>query len=267
MSIEFSLNLRSLCAERGSIAQVCREIGINRQQFNRYLSGQGLPAAHNMRRIAKYFGLNESDLFKPHNLFSKTYLDKGTAKDGSPLDALSQAFNDQAKGLRRYLGFYHAHFRTPSWEGKIMRSLLWLYEKDGFVVTRSLERVISSEDSIRQRIRFDGLAAFRSSRIYVLESEQSDSAGIVETIMFPAHRQQVNYLRGMSLGVAWRPRLTPYSSRTIWKKISVRVSLREAIEDCGVFAQNSPRLDPTVRGFLGGGVPADVESGPMQDFF
>ena len=40
MTDHLSKNLRLLCAQHGSIARVCREIEINRQQFNRYLSGE-----------------------------------------------------------------------------------------------------------------------------------------------------------------------------------------------------------------------------------
>ncbi len=47
MSGNFSNNLRRLCAERVSIEQVCREIGFNRQQFNRYLNGGGMQSAQN----------------------------------------------------------------------------------------------------------------------------------------------------------------------------------------------------------------------------
>ncbi|MDG1430229.1 MAG: helix-turn-helix transcriptional regulator, partial [Paracoccaceae bacterium] len=71
MSEYFSKNLRFLCAESGSIAQVCRDIGINRQQFNRYLNGSGMPSAHNLRRIARYFNINEGDFVLDSETFRK----------------------------------------------------------------------------------------------------------------------------------------------------------------------------------------------------
>ena len=267
MQTEFSLNLRSLCADRGSIAQVCREIGINRQQFNRYLGGHSLPSAHNMRRIARYFGVGEGDLLSPDMARSPDRLALAKGLGRSPLAVFGNAFSDQAKNLRRYLGFYHAHFKTPSWPGQIMRSLMWLRERDGFVVTRASERVDSLADGIHTRIRYDGLITYRGSRIYVIEHERGAGNSIVETILFPAHRLQAGYLRGMSLGVAWRPRLTPYSSRTIWKKLHERTSLREAIEACGVFSQDGRQLDPTVRQFLNKEGGADDDGSAMQDFF
>ena len=57
----FSANLRFACATRRSISQICREIGINRQQFNRYIGGEARPSPHNVARIARFFGLVAED--------------------------------------------------------------------------------------------------------------------------------------------------------------------------------------------------------------
>jgi len=42
-----SVNLARLCEGKGSIAAVCRATQINRQQFNRYLSGETVPNKRN----------------------------------------------------------------------------------------------------------------------------------------------------------------------------------------------------------------------------
>jgi transcriptional regulator with XRE-family HTH domain len=57
-------NLRRLCASRGSIAAVCREMGVNRQQFDRYLSMDALPNRATTARICNYFGVEEADLYR-----------------------------------------------------------------------------------------------------------------------------------------------------------------------------------------------------------
>ncbi len=57
-------NLRELCGERGSIAQVCREVGINRQQFSRYLTGDAVPNKTNLAKICRFFGVDEDDLIQ-----------------------------------------------------------------------------------------------------------------------------------------------------------------------------------------------------------
>jgi transcriptional regulator with XRE-family HTH domain len=66
---DFSKNLRFLCSFHRSIADLCRQIGINRQQFNKYLAGQSQPSANNLRLISTYFHLNSNDLFLPEGEF------------------------------------------------------------------------------------------------------------------------------------------------------------------------------------------------------
>lgn len=248
---DFAVNLRSICANYGSIAQVCREIGINRQQFNRYLNGGGMPSAHNLRRIARHFDVTEADLFADHGDFTRKHILNQKRTANGPVDLMTAPFRDQTQALRRYLGFYHSHFQTPTWDGMILRSLIWLYEKDGYVMTRSVERVISKDGSVHQKSRYEGMVSQRGNRVYVVEHEMVRDGSIVETILTPSHRQQVKFLRGMTIGVAWRPFVSPYASRAIWKRIESKITLREALKACGAFSPQSRHIDPTVRAYLG----------------
>ncbi|PZU81889.1 MAG: XRE family transcriptional regulator [Shinella sp.] len=246
----FSQNLRFLCANQGAISQVCREIGINRQQFDRYVKGGSLPAAQNLRKISSYFKISEGDLFEPTDIFQRKYQTHTRAEARPPVDIFSASFANQSKRMRRYLGYYHVYVSTPTWGGQIMCSLTCLFEQNGYVVSRTAERARSKDGSIRQRARFEGLSSFHGDRIYVIEREAGEDGSVAQTILCPAHRQQVHYLRGIALGVASRPSLAPYFSRTIWKRISERVSAREALQACGVYKIDSRRLEPPVREFL-----------------
>lgn len=58
----FARELRVHCARKGTIAQLCKATGINRQQFNKYLAGQMLPGARTMRKICSYLGVSEEQL-------------------------------------------------------------------------------------------------------------------------------------------------------------------------------------------------------------
>ena len=52
---QFTGALRMLCEKRGSVNAVCRELGINRQQFAKYLSGTNLPSAYVIQRLILIF--------------------------------------------------------------------------------------------------------------------------------------------------------------------------------------------------------------------
>ena len=59
----FAANLREHCARFASIAELCRLTGINRAQFNRYLSGQNLPNPSTMAKLCAVLAVPETTLF------------------------------------------------------------------------------------------------------------------------------------------------------------------------------------------------------------
>lgn len=60
---QFTGTLRLLCEKRGSVNAVCRELGINRQQFAKYLSGTNLPSAYVIQRLILYFAVDPNIFF------------------------------------------------------------------------------------------------------------------------------------------------------------------------------------------------------------
>lgn len=62
----FSANLQLLISRRStSVSQACRDLGINRTQFNRYLSGQASPRPDVLHKICSYFETDARVLLTP----------------------------------------------------------------------------------------------------------------------------------------------------------------------------------------------------------
>lgn len=61
----FGRNLRQLCDEGPSVSAICTAIGINRTQFNRYLSGEAFPRPDVLARICAHFGVDARILLEP----------------------------------------------------------------------------------------------------------------------------------------------------------------------------------------------------------
>ena len=55
-------NLKQLCRDTASISELCRTIGVNRTQFNRYLSGTAFPRPDVLFRICHHFGVDANIL-------------------------------------------------------------------------------------------------------------------------------------------------------------------------------------------------------------
>jgi transcriptional regulator with XRE-family HTH domain len=65
MSLRLNMgnNLRRLTNQIGSANFVCRELDINRQQFEKYLKGRSLPSPATLKKICSYFRISEEELF------------------------------------------------------------------------------------------------------------------------------------------------------------------------------------------------------------
>lgn len=125
----FSERLKDLCDSKQSYAQVARDLGINRQQLSRYMSGTTIPRDGLLSAIADYFGVKVQDLFAEKK--------PGPAKKttGSPLAALGQIFKsarlDPISDYELEPGFYRQYkvaFRDPH---KIFMTLAWIDLRDG----------------------------------------------------------------------------------------------------------------------------------------
>lgn len=61
----FGANLRALSADAPSIAGLCRDLGINRTQFNRYLAGEAFPRPDVLHHICRFFNVDARILLEP----------------------------------------------------------------------------------------------------------------------------------------------------------------------------------------------------------
>lgn len=242
-------NLRTACATQRSISQVCREIGINRQQFNRYINGEAKPSAHNLARIAAFFGLTPADFQLPERSFGQKLRRPSLGGAEGVVDVF-QGFPGDIAALRRHVGYYQTYHLSPSWPGLVVCSYSRLYEEDGLIRVRSVERIRDAEREILQFSKYVGLAAFWRNRIFITERNIGRNTMLSQTILMPFEAHQRVYLRGTTMGVSWRKENLPYASRMIWRSIGREPDIRQVLSRCGVLPLGSRHLPPTVRAFL-----------------
>lgn len=254
----FGDNLKFACATRQSISELCRAIGINRQQFNRYINSGTLPSAHNRLRIASFFGFQAEDFDLPSAAFRR----KLEAKR-QPLLAegpLAAAFPGNLQALRPYMGFYQTWHVSLSWPDRIVCSCAHMRERDAQIVVTSLERIEDVESGIRQRSRYVGLAAYQRQRIFLTELTRGDAPTFGQTILMPFEIHQRQYLRGLTMGVSWRNDNLPYATRTVWRYRGVRTDRRALIANCGIYELNSANLPSVVVSFLTQATPVALRA-------
>lgn len=249
MSSYLPQNLRYLCAEKGPVAQVCRDIGINQQQFSKYLHGRSKPAGQNLRKIARYFGVRDEDLFEQPEVLAHAYRQKSVGS-GSLHDPFFAAFPGSLKDLRRFLGVYQTYNLSPAAPDSVVVAATELEERDGQVFSRTVDSIFIRSDGKSQNSYYEGKVAYHGERIFVMEFEAQNSGSFMMTTLYPPHRYRRNYLFGMASFLASQPQRVPYASRTVWERLDAVGLNDDIIKNCGQFSMTSNRIGPAVRNFL-----------------
>lgn len=258
MQDDLAQNLSMVSTHRRSVSELCRELGFNRQQFARYLTGESRPSAHNLKRIADGLEIPVADLMKPHAEFISQYGRPGSDRQTIPL--IDRAFPGDIRKLRPLLGYYHGHFEVPGSDGLIVRSLVRLVEQDGKVISKSVERRSPSDDAGGYLSKYQGLASYLGNCIFVVEFEYLTGDSIVETVLFPPYRRKLDIMSGLTFGVTSRVHRQPFASGVIWKFLGRTIEIKKALGRCGRVPLSDRTLDPSVRKYFVNGEAGLVTS-------
>ncbi|MEO0669581.1 MAG: helix-turn-helix transcriptional regulator [Pseudomonadota bacterium] len=104
----FGHRLRELSDAKGSYSQIARDLGINRQQFARYLNGSSRPRDALVQKMAEYFDVDVSSFFQSRPFTSS---DASVPRDwhsiaDSFLDCVAQFDRDVVTETDLPSGFY-----------------------------------------------------------------------------------------------------------------------------------------------------------------
>lgn len=224
-------------------------LDINRQQFDKYLTGKVYPSRHNLQRIAAGFGVDVDQLVDPNKEIAPSTKLKDIAGRDRMSQLIDRAFPGDLKRLRTMLGYYHMHFLVPYDAGAVTRSLVYLYEQNSKVCSKTIERTASTEE-VQEILKYEGMASFLGNCIFLLEFETLSSDTIVESILYPSYRKRLDILTGLTFGVTSQVYRQPFASPIAWKYLGRVVDLKEQIGACGSYKINDPRIDPRIRKYL-----------------
>jgi transcriptional regulator with XRE-family HTH domain len=148
----FAENLRRACLRYRTIAEICAGIGINRQQFNKYLSGSAMPNPVTLERICRFLNIEAGTLFQSPGHASSS--NPAVPKSKSELFGLlvgNPQLDRQVSGLPD--GDYFCYSQYPNLPGMVIRSLLHVWSHES---TRRFVRVTSFPSPLSDLKRFGG---------------------------------------------------------------------------------------------------------------
>lgn len=257
MQDNIARNLKLLCSYAPSVAEVCRGVGINRQQFTKYLNGTSRPSARNMRRICDYFGVEEEELLLPHGRFSELVALRPRARHllralGPAAAHIDRMIAASADSLKPYCGYYFYYYYTPSRPGMIRRSILRIAGYKGVYYTRLSERIQPEESPLGRShfIRYVGVAVMLGRRIFITDHNTNALRSLSQTILFPAAGEVPEFLTGMTLGVQGRSARSPFAAQVFLEYLGAQTDIRQAMRMTGIFPAHSEALPRNVARML-----------------
>ncbi len=255
MDERFRQNLAYLCSYFPSVSEVCRRIGINRGQFNKYLSGAVFPRRHNMRTICDFFGVEEYELLMPADQFRELVRYRprisvdANSQEGELIRSIRtlQSISNQYE-LSHYSGFYFEYYHSMSFPGNILKTLVHLEHRDGVAFYDRFERLAPVTSSRRgARCHYRGHAMFLKDRIFLVDYEALTSNEISQTILFPNYKSVIDRLDGLKLGVSAAGRRVPAASRVTWEFLGRKVTPWRCLRAIGLIGLEDPALDGGIR--------------------
>ncbi|MEP3634686.1 helix-turn-helix domain-containing protein [Shimia thalassica] len=139
----FGANLRILADTYPSVSQLCRELGINRTQFNRYLSGESFPRPDVLHRICTFFEVDARILLEP---IEKLATERSVLNHPLIADYVGTGMTDIPQDVFPD-GFYRFSRRSFTESDLIITGLVYVFRKDKHTFIRGFE----AKEAMRQQ--------------------------------------------------------------------------------------------------------------------
>lgn len=260
LSMIFSRRLRELCKQRASISQVAADLGVNRQQFARYLNGQTLPRQQSIDEIARYFSIEPGELFA-----SDRASDSCNAHDPTGLMALTSLFQqaelDPISDRDLAPGFYAEVKRSHIENGKTLCTLVWIYKKNGAYLYKQkvTGRLWNDAENFSTQIVHDGVFIKKGGNLILIERTSTFNE-MTFSVFRTSYHYNPNYKPGLHVVGNSENLFGTRSGRMYLRKLAPNESVLEFarnqgwIEDEDLPSHAKKLLDGkamTYKGFIG----------------
>ncbi|MEQ8357624.1 MAG: helix-turn-helix transcriptional regulator [Kiloniellaceae bacterium] len=257
MSADFTANLRLLCSYHQSISEVCRKVGISRQQFTKYLSASSFPSQRNLRVICDFFGVDDYELLMPHEQFSNIVrLRPVRGDEGQPLPPrLNRLLTTAARRgnqLRRYHGYYFKYFFSLTEPGMVLRSLVYIYPSQEFTQYKTIERLrrFGSPAATTYIFKYEGILLLVGDRLHMIDYETVVGNEISQSILYLPSRNRLSHLMGLMIGVAGTEAHQPAAVKVILEYLGKTIDRRRALAHCGLLPPAHGSIDAQVYDYI-----------------
>jgi len=246
-------NLLFCCDHYRSISDLCRRVGINRQQFNRYLSGESLPSRHNHKILSDFFGIELEELSLPHGRFVASF-GRRQRETAHPSEMESFAYvlksmsGARARLLEDYQGFYFRHFYNFNGDGRIKRELVHWRLSDDVLVSTTKQRYLGGPGATGrlQFVTYRGVVGSVGDRFFSIGADRLGGRDLGMSMLYPTV-QKLHRLEGIMMGIGPNSARQIVSGRVVLDFLGRRIDRRAALLQLGTFAPDDPSISDDIK--------------------
>lgn len=196
-----------MVASKGSIADACRALNLNRQQFNKYLAGHGLPNRHNLSKITAYFGVDEIDLIQPPDVFVETMRklrkvwNAGADVESEVVELAVAEVLEESRNSIFPEGCYDFYYPWSMDQSKIVRSVVVIFKDKQRLCFRRYTRLpgVTSDLKNFPSSRYDGIINSGGRSVHMLARNQRGHGEISLVSIGAARPRKPNVWFGLAL--------------------------------------------------------------------
>jgi transcriptional regulator with XRE-family HTH domain len=241
-------NIRLLCERHGSIADVCRRLDINRQQFNKYLAGRVLPNPIMLRRLCEFFSVSEKQLFLEPEAF-KHLIGRADNIYPSLPDKFGALLRPMAGSAATCMneGLYYAYYPWLRDNTKTLRALLAVRKRGDVLAFKRITRITTHGLGSKHRIqsKHEGVVLARRGTLFLAAVGREPRGGLSLMTLEPLAIGQTGILVGLALVMtSWED---PIASRVTLASAPANTTVRQALAQCGVVDIQSNVIDSVIR--------------------
>ncbi|MES3000296.1 MAG: helix-turn-helix transcriptional regulator [Pseudomonadota bacterium] len=251
-------NLCEVVSRADSVADFCRRVGINRQQFNKYLAGAHLPSHRTMLKIAQVCGLDAGDF----QLDPAAFLDRvegrnaraAAAPAGSDphFQALEGMARSSLNSLKPFLGSYFRYHHSSIFPGRVIRAVTVIFQASDVVRYVTVEHMPASDDNEACRFSYRGVCYLMGNRVFMGDYEHRQLNEMTSTILMPQFRTPIRYMFGLLTGIAANTYGQPFATRVAFERKSDTSVIHKAmVRQATMLLPGDPQIPGNVRRYLG----------------
>lgn len=213
----FSHNLKELMGASPNVSALCRELSLNRTQFNRYLAGESFPRPDILQRICLHFGLDARILLQPINEL------KNDPSNAQAFYGLYEFLNMRPGNVPEHVfpsGYYVFSRHSFIYSDTFIQGIVHVYRKDGMTYITGREPISEMRKQAlpidKYAREFRGIVLAMDTGLGMLVSRRRFMTGSFNFIA-PVPSFENNYWQGYAVQTSREFSVTSRASRMVYQ--------------------------------------------------